>query len=258
MLRGFLEAQLGPLALAAARALPLAWLLPALGEPTLPVTVRLAMGLGLAALCLPMVAAQSLPEAGWAWAVLAAREVSVGLGLGFVVACWFRAAQSAGCYVDRAARGDRCAGAGDGVFSRLMSVLAVVVFLEIGGLHHVVRALARSYDAIPLSRPVLGTPYLAAWAAAVALASAKLFEAALGLCAPVVVALVLTDLVLGAIGRVVPQLARHDVAAPSKAMLSLGALLCALGGIEAGMQGSLAQFLSVMFSAMLSAARIRP
>ncbi len=255
MLPAELERHLGLLALGAARSLPLVWLIPAFGGPTLSLPLRLAFGVALSALCLPILSAQVPDGALLLWTVLAAREVLVGVVMGFLCACWFRAAEAAGGFVDAlSGYGALDAGAPvgtgrSGPFAATMLLMSTVVFLEIGGIGHVAVALARSYDAIPISTPLRLAPAAHAMASGAILASGKLIESALGLCAPVLIALVLADLVLGFIGRAVPQLPVHALGVPAKALLGVGVLLLGLGGIQAAMQGSLAGFLALMRSA---------
>jgi len=235
--------------LGAARTVPLVWFVPAFGGATLPVQLRLALGLGLAVLCLPALAVNPPADHAWLWFLLAAREVMVGLGMGFVCACMFRAAEAAGHTVD-VLRGQDLAEVlsptGEGrasPFGALFLLFSVVVFLEIGGLGLVATALARSYEAVPLGAPVAGRS--PAMIHLVVLASARLIEAAVGLCAPVIVALLLADLVLGAIGRSVPSLPLFFVGMPLRALLATGVVLLGLAGLDAALRSGFAGFMQL-------------
>jgi flagellar biosynthesis protein FliR len=250
-----LERHLGHLVLGAARSMPLVWLIPAFGGPTLSLQLRLAFVVALSALCLPIVSVQVPNHAAMGWTVLFAREVLVGAVMGFVCACWFRAAEAAGGLIDVLsgygvvdARSPGGRGSG-GPFAAVMLLLAVVIFFEIGGVGHVTLALARSYDAIPLSTPFRIAPAAHAMAMAATVASGKLIESALGLCAPVLVALFLADLVLALMGRAVPQIPVYSLGVPLKALLGVGVVLLGLGGIHAALQGRLAEFLAIMRAA---------
>jgi flagellar biosynthetic protein FliR len=66
-------------------------------------------------------------------------------------------------------------------------------------------------------------------------ASAKLIEAAIGLAAPAVVALLLADLALGALGRAVPQIPLYFVGMPAKALLGVGAVLAGLATLDSAL-----------------------
>jgi flagellar biosynthetic protein FliR len=223
--------------LGAARTLPIVWLVPAFGGPNVPSPIRVGLGLGLAVLCLPRLAGQ-VPDAGAAlWLLLLVREAAVGLTLGFVASLIFRAAEGAGRLTD-VLRGANLAevispvsGGGTSPLGELTALLAIVIFLELGGLGHLALALGRSYDAVPISAVV--TPARLGGVVALAIsASAKMLEAAVGLAAPALVALLLADLVLGMIGRAAPQIPLYFVGLPLKALLGVGAILVAIAALD--------------------------
>jgi flagellar biosynthetic protein FliR len=232
-----LESTLVAVGLGAARTVPLAWMVPAFGGPHVAAHLRVGIGLALSALCLPRLRGQ-VPAGGPAlWVLLVAREVAVGLTLGYVAASLFRAAELAGRLTDTL-RGANLAEALSPLseartspLGDVMSLLAVVIFLELGGLGHVAAALARSYDAVPLAASVTGGQ-LGRVAHVAVVASAQLLEAAIGLAAPALVALLLADLALGAIGRVAPQVPLYFVGMPLKALLGVGAVLVSLGAVD--------------------------
>jgi flagellar biosynthesis protein FliR len=80
-------------------------------------------------------------------------------------------------------------------------------------------------------------------------ASAKLIESAIGLCAPAIVALLLADLLLGIVGRAVPQNPLHLVGMPLKALLGVGAVLLILAGLDMALQNSFRGFLDLLGAA---------
>jgi type III secretion protein SpaR/YscT/HrcT len=224
--------------LGAARTVPVAWLVPAFGGVHLSPVVRLGLGVGLSVLCLPRLGAMTPLEAGPAlWVVLLAREAAVGLTLGFVASLIFRAAETAGRITD-VARGANLAevlspssGERASPLGEVTALLAVVIFLELGGLGHLAVALGRSYDAVPVA--AAATPaQLGRVAALVVAASAQMLEAAVGLAAPALVALLLADLVLGVIGRAAPQIPLYFVGMPAKALLGVGAALVGLATLD--------------------------
>ena len=223
--------------LGAARTLPIAWLVPAFGGPSVPAAIRIGLGLGLAVLCLPRLAGQ-VPDAGAGlWLLLLVREAAVGLTLGFVASLIFRAAEGAGRLTD-VLRGANLAevispvsGGRTSPLGELTALLAIVIFLELGGLGHLALALGRSYDAVPVS--AVATPAQLGGVVSLAIsASAQMLEAAVGLAAPALVALLLADLVLGAIGRAAPQLPLYFVGLPLKALLGVGAVLVAIAALD--------------------------
>ena len=226
----------------------------------MPGQIRLAMGIGLSFLCLPVLAGGHLAGGSIVLGLLVAREAMVGVVMGFVVACMFRAAEAAGQFAD-VLRGASMAEAlfptsqgRSSPLGALMLLLAAVVFFEIGGLAHVTSALVRSYEAIPLSVPerFLGSPRVMAMVAIAA--SAKLIESAIGLCAPAVVALLLADLLLGIVGRAVPQIPLYFVGMPLKALLGVGAVLLGLASVDVALQSGFRG----SFELLAAAFRLRP
>ncbi len=243
---------LGPLAIGSARTIPMVCSIPVFGGPHLPGQIRVAMGIGLSFLCFPVLT-NSAPTGGAVlWGLLLAREVMVGIVMGFVGACMFRAAEAAGYLVDvlrGAALSEALSPMGAGKSSplgALMTLLAVVVFFEMGGPVHLTAALARSYEAIPVGVPVgfAGRPHAMAMVAIAA--SAKLIESAIGLCAPVIVALLLADVVLGMVGRAVPQIQLYFVGMPLKALLGVGTFLLGLASMDIALQHGLHGFFDLL------------
>lgn len=232
-----LESSVAAVGLGAARTVPLCWMVPAFGGRSTPALTRIGLGVGLAVLCLPRISGQ-VPDAGpLLWMLLLAREAAVGLTLGFVASLVFRAAEGAGRLTD-VFRGANLAevispvsGGRTSPLGELTALLAIVIFLELGGLGHLATALARSYDAVPITAAV--TPaQLGRVVTLVLAASAQMLEAAVGLAAPALVALLLADLVLGLIGRAAPQLPLYFVGMPLKALLGVGAVLVAIATLD--------------------------
>jgi flagellar biosynthetic protein FliR len=223
-----------------------------LGVPGLPVPVRAVLGIGLAVLCYPVLAASPPPPGAVAWLLLAAREVLVGLVMGFVCGCLFRAAEAAGEIVDAARGGNLAAACSPATeqrtspFGALFLLFASVVFVEIGGIGHVAVALGKSYEAIPLAAPSNLTVGALAAARLAIVASGRLIEAAVGLAAPALVALLLADLILGMVGRAVPRLPVYSVGMPLKALLGVGAVLAGLGGLDVALQDGFRGFLGLL------------
>ena len=256
------------LALGIARTLPLTWTVPVLGGPRASVGVRVGMAALLAILGLPVLlpAVTVLLAAGGGvggvgggpgvagWMAIGAREALVGVTTGFVAAAAFRAAEAAGRLADvgRGATlaavlspdaGGRASPMGD-----LYAFVAMLVFVEVGGLGMFASAIARGYQAIPLGgwSSADGERALAT----VLLSVGRLMESAVALAAPVLVAMVLADLVLGLVGRVAPGLPLFFAAMPLKALLGLGVALLGLGAVDAAIAGEIPGWTALVRSAM--------
>jgi type III secretion protein SpaR/YscT/HrcT len=250
-----LETSLAAVGLGAARTVPIAWMVPAFGGPSAPALIRVGLGVGLAVLCLPRLAGQ-VPDAGPAlMMLLVAREAAVGLTLGFVASLVFRAAEGAGRLTD-IFRGANLAevispvsGGRTSPLGELTALLAIVIFLELGGLGHLAAALGRSYDAVPIAAST--TPaQLGRVVALIVGASAQMLEAAVGLAAPALVALLLADLTLGMIGRAAPQIPLYFVGMPLKALLGVGAVLVAIAALDTALVAGFRGWLELMARAV--------
>jgi type III secretion protein SpaR/YscT/HrcT len=244
------------IALGAARATPIVWMVAPLGGPRLPMPARVGLALLLAGLAAPILiasaAASGLGNASpVALSLLLAREVLVGLCLGFVAAAAFRAAEIAGRL------GDTLRGANiaeilvptaeerSSPLGVLYLLLATVVFLQIGGVPRLCEALLESYRALPVGDGLDAVTARRA-AAVVTGASARLIASGVALAAPVIVALWLTDLGLGLVARAAPQVPVYFIGLPLKGLLAIGLVLVSLGALEAALAGDFAAWLHLV------------
>jgi type III secretion protein SpaR/YscT/HrcT len=245
-------------ALAAARVVPLFTLAPFFGGRLVPQTLRIGFTLAFVVLILPVVAhgAPSLAALSpLELAALLAKEALVGTILGFLAAVPFWAADSAGRLAD-AARG---AGQGESLvpqtgttsspLGNLFLQLALLVFFAVDGHLLFLRALAASYQAIPVAKLPAGLSSAALGSLAVD-ATAQLILAAIGLAAPVLAAVVVADVVLGLVGRVSPQLQLYFIGLPVKAVLGILVLALTIGGIVTAMRGELGTASTVLQRAL--------
>jgi flagellar biosynthetic protein FliR len=242
-------------ALGAARSVPVIWLVSPLGGARLPALARFAFALLLAALAAPAlggaaVAAGLVTAGPLRLALVLARELVIGLGLGLVVSFAVRAAEAAGRLADvlrGAALAEVLAPASEeraSPLGALYALLAALVFLELGGVPRLVGALVASYEAAPLAGGV--TPAtVRAGALVVVASSARLLEVALAFAAPVVVALWLADLALGAVARVAPQVPVYFVGLPAKGLLAVGVVLLGLGALDHALAADLPSWLEL-------------
>jgi flagellar biosynthesis protein FliR len=219
-----------------ARVTPLFILAPPFSSPMLPVRVRgiLAIGisLGLAPLALH---GQYVPSDPLALAGLVVEGLLVGLGFALSFAVLFAAVEAAGSLADLGAGfsyGNLLNPLTDGesaIFSRIYSLFGVAVFLIIGGEAWVLRGLARTFALVPLT----SAPRLVGLASGAEQVFSTVFASAVEIAAPVMIALLITDVAFGVVSRVVPQLNVFAVGFPAKvavAMLLVGASLPFVSG----------------------------
>ena len=244
------------LALGAARATPIVWMVAPLGGPRLPAPARVGLALLLAALAAPILSASAGAAAlGQAsaptLALLFAREVLIGLCLGFVADAAFRAAEIAGRLSDTL-RGANVAEIlvptaeeRSSPLGVLYLLLATIVFLQIGGVPRLCEALLDSYRVLPVGGGLdAGSARQAA--AIVTAASARLIASGVALAAPVIVALWLTDLALGLVARAAPQVPVYFIGLPLKGLMAIGLVLVSLGVLEGVLAGDFAAWLRLV------------
>lgn len=199
---------------------------PVLGSRNFPVLAKIGFAATLAALVTPVLPqlAQPLPDQLAPYALLAVGEMMIGLIMGFVMTLVFGAIQVAGQIMDMQS--------GFGlinvfnpametqfpIFGFFLFILAVLFLLATNGHHVMLRALMATFEKIPIGgfvgfRPEFGLE-VTRWASA-------LFVDGMVLAAPVAAALMLAYIVLGLLGRLVPQIQLFVVGFPITIAASL-------------------------------------
>jgi flagellar biosynthetic protein FliR len=114
------------------------------------------------------------------------------------------------------------------VISRFYSLVGTLVFLVIGGDAWTLRGLSRTFQLVPLTQ----APKLSSLVGGAVQVFSTVFASALEIAAPVLLALLITDVAFGVVSRVVPQLNVFAVGFPTKvtvAMLVVGVSLPFVG-----------------------------
>jgi flagellar biosynthetic protein FliR len=218
------------------RLTPLFVLAPMFSSKLVPMRVRGVVAVALAVGISPIAARhQTLPLDLWHLAGLTIKELIVGLCFAFVIGALFAAISVAGSLLDTlsgfayGAQIDPVNGNQSAVLSNAYSLIAVLIFIAIGGDGWVIEGLARTYNVVGLN----SWPQLGGLVAGVDTAFVGIFSAAIEVAGPVILALILTDAAVGVVSRVVPQLNVFAVGLPAKVMVALlliGATLPFVGG----------------------------
>jgi flagellar biosynthetic protein FliR len=236
-----------------ARVSPLFIIAPLFSAKQLPMHVRGIAAVGLA-IGLAGVAShgQHIPTAPLEVATLVVEQLLVGILLSFSVAALMAAVQAAGGLADIVsgfsfgATVDPINGNPGGVFSELYALIGVMLFIAIGGDAWILHGLARTFELVPLTH----APHLGSVVSAAEISVSSLFVSAVEVAAPVILALLITDVGFGMVSRVVPQMNVFSVAFPLKvgvALLVVAAALPFLGGwISDQMYGSVATALHAL------------
>ena len=200
-----------------ARILGLIAAAPVLGNTSLPVSLKLGLGVLLALIMAPLVpampAADPLSLAGF---LILLQEMLIGLAMGFSIRIVFAAVEMAGelssltmglgfaTFFDPQSQGQSSA------ISQFMALLASMAFLAVNAHLVLLSALAESFVTLPISAlPVGGAGFkqLADW-------GGKIFSSGVQLSLPIVAALLITNIALGILTRAAPQLNLFGIGFP--------------------------------------------
>jgi flagellar biosynthesis protein FliR len=198
---------------------------PPLGGTWSPALFKMGATVLVAVLLMPVVA---LPAAGGPLGLttVVARELVIGLALGMglraVVAGAEFAGQLAGFQIgfSYASLVDPATGARNNILSSTYGMLAVFVILLTNAHHDVLRALALSYDVLPVGIGAVQGPL----ADLVGRMLGLVFLLAVQLAAPVVVVLLIVEVSLGLLARAAPMLNLMVQGFPLRVLFGLLAL----------------------------------
>jgi flagellar biosynthesis protein FliR len=223
-------------ALLLARVLPVIVLSPVLGGEVVPTEVKIGMGLLLSMVLYPLVADRPalFPTSALPFIATLLKELFIGVCLAFIVNMVFEAARLAGTLIDTLA-GTSMAELmvpqlqiQSSIWSSLQFQLTAVLFLTLNGHHLVINALADSLRDIPLDRfPAFSGGAWAFFETSIRV-SADLLAVGLGLCAPALLVILLTDVAFGIINKVAPQIQVHFMAMSIKPLVATLVVLVSL------------------------------
>ena len=190
---------------------------PILGEPAVPRQVKVAVAALLTLVLAPALgAAAAVPivSAAGVWILL--QQVLIGVAMGFTMRLAFTAVQAAGEYIGLqmglsfASFFDPMAGGSTVVVSRLLHMLALLIFLAIDGHLLVIAALAQSFEILPIAdRPLSAAGWMS-----LAASGGQIFANGLMLALPLVTALLILNLAMGILNRASPQFSIFAVGFP--------------------------------------------
>jgi flagellar biosynthetic protein FliR len=222
-------------ALLLARILPPIVLTPFLGGESVPQEVKFGLGILLGLVLFPAITEQvrSVPVSALVFVALMLKELFVGLTIAFVLGMVFDAAQIAGNLVDTLSGTNQAQlmvpmlQQQTSLFANLQIQVTTVVFLTLGGHHLVIAAFGDSLLALPLDHYPTFRGGLASWAFydTVIRVFGDLFRISLALASPVLLATFLTDLALGMINRVAPQVQVFFIAMQIKPAVTVVVML---------------------------------
>jgi flagellar biosynthetic protein FliR len=209
--------------LALTRILAILIQVPVLGGTLVPLQVKAGLGLILAAIMVPWqlqpASAPVLPVLGLGMAI--GRELIIGLLAGFAATLTFNVLQIAGEMMALSS------GFGSGrimnptlgesgtALDQMYVMFGMLIFLLINGHHAVILAVQKTFEVLPINHP------LPAFTGEVVMSmTAQLILLGIQIALPVAGALLLTDITLGLLARVAPQIQVFFLGLPIKIALA--------------------------------------
>jgi flagellar biosynthesis protein FliR len=224
LLGGLAGNELAGFILVLARVTPLFFVAPLFSSSLIPPRVRGIVAVGIAIGLTPVaLRGQHVPSEALPLAELIIEGMLVGFAFAFALSVLMGAIESAGSIVDVVSgfsygalinplNGEQAA-----VMSRFYSMFGTLIFLVIGGDAWTLRGLGRTFDLVPLT----DGPKLGSLVAGAEQVFSTVFTAAIEIAAPVMVALLVTDVAFGVVSRVVPQLNVFAVGFPTKVAVAM-------------------------------------
>ncbi|HEX5308120.1 MAG TPA: flagellar biosynthetic protein FliR [Solirubrobacteraceae bacterium] len=207
-----------------ARVAPMFLLAPLFSSRMIPARVRGIVAVGISIGLAPVALhGQHIPGDALSLASLVVEGMLVGLGFALSLSLLLAALETAGSLVDIVSgfsygslinplSGERSA-----VMSQFYALVGTMIFLIVGGDAWMLRGLATTFQLVPLT----SAPRLSSMTAGIEQLFSTVFASAVEVAAPVLIALLITDVAFGVVSRVVPQLNVFAVGFPTKVAVAL-------------------------------------
>ena len=235
MLETLLYNQFATFTLVLARVGALIMTAPIFGSKAVPIQARVLITLSITLLATPLVAAQPPSDMTnlLTYARYLASEALIGLLLGFGITLLLSGIQVTGQVISQlggtalANVFDPTLGTNVSIYSQMLYFLTLAMFVLLDGHRLLMDALLDTYQWLPPGQASLGSTYVEALTTLLT----QSFVLGIRAAAPAMTALLLATLVLGLIGRTMPQINILAVGFGINSLLTLGCLLTTIGAI---------------------------
>jgi flagellar biosynthetic protein FliR len=224
---------------------------PVLAHRAVPLRVKVGLALLTAIVVMPLVPSPPITDVmtptGFA---LLVQNILIGLLIGFTVRLIFAALELAGELIGLqmglsfAGFFSPATGQTQNAVGSFMALLALLMFVAIDGHLMLIHALARSFELFPIA----ADGALPLSFDRVARLGAEVFALALSIALPFLAVTLLTNIVLGVLARIAPQLNIFAVGFPLTILVGLTTLLLLLPYVEAPLRAALERALGLWVS----------
>ena len=222
-----------------ARVLALLVAAPPFNNPALTTRVRLLLGVAITVAITPTLPQIPVAEpASGIGLLILAQQIVIGFAMGFSVRLVFSAVDMAGMMISNqmglgfATAYDPQSASQTPVISEFLGVLALLIFMAINGHLMVIATLGKSFSALPIGA---GAAASSTWLN-IANAGGIIFSSGVLLALPLVVAMLITNIALGILVRVAPQLNLLAIGFPVTILLGFSSLLLSLSYLSMPIQ----------------------
>jgi len=213
-----------------ARILALVATAPIIGNPSLPASVKIGIGILLTILVAPLLPAHSgVNPASAEGLLIMAQQVLIGLAMGFTMQIVFHAAEMAGELIGLqmglgfATLYDASVPGFIPILGQYLGIIVSLAFLAVDGHLLLLSALVESFQVLPFATMTAPSALraLVEW-------SGSIFSYSLALSLPLLATLLITNLALGVLTRAAPQLNVFAVGFPLTILIGFLGLALAL------------------------------
>lgn len=225
-----------------------------LGSPTVSIQVKVLLSIVITAILYPTVKITNpdLASISNDIILLTAREILIGLTLGFLTRLFFFAVTMTGDLVslsvglNASQLYNPMLGQNGNTLDQFYSLIATLIFFSVNGHHLLISALAQSFEMIPAATLKLNYGVYAEIAAY----GQQILVMAIKMSAPVIVAVLVANLSMGILGRAIPQINVLVTSLPVTITIGMGVVFVCLPLIVLEMNGLLDATTANLFAVM--------
>jgi flagellar biosynthetic protein FliR len=202
------------------------------GSPSISTPIKVLLSIAISVVIFPSVRAGSVDYSLVSGEIigLAARELIIGLSLGFLTRLFFFAVTMTGDLVaisvglSSAQLYNPMMGTHGNTVDQFYSTIGTLIFLVINGHHYFLAGIVQSYELVPVSSLALKVGVFAE----MAVYGQTVMLMAIKMCAPVLVTIFLANVAMGILGRAVPQINVLVTSMPVTIMLGMAVVFLCL------------------------------